>query len=671
MLVPRLQRSMIVRHFTVLTICCLTTPLASATDTTATVVGAMTSAEPARTSVCSHHVAPNGDDADAGTRQAPWSTIGHAVETAVPGDVICVSSGRYSGNITISRSGAEHAPITIVAADPDVEIAGTVNLRPGVAHLRLSGLRISGGDDLGVVLWGDNSDVLLRDLDIVGGIQMTLGDGDEPLFGPVENVRVERSTINGSRSSGIACRPGPCRNLILTELDVSGATEHGLTAAGEAITVRRSFVHDNGGDGIVLAGRTTMRVEHNHLARNRGTGIRLDNGGDVINNLVMDSGDAALRTTDGVTNIVNNTFAACHRCEHLVHVTSPRASIDNNILFNDSRTMTGALLGLARGTLDTPSAEHNLLYNRYGASDAVCELSDRSRCVDSNELEAGSWGSNRWAEPRFFAAELGDFHLLEDSPAVNSGRSEVAPPRDLDGHQRDSAADLGAFEHQPDACLLACGAHLPATIAAQTPLDLRATITTQGCSEVPRVQWTLGDGTTLTARHGRHTYDSPGQFEWAVDVAAEQHRCTAGDTIRVVASRRVNDLASDDARSSRATPRSSGAPARVASLPWWTVDGGGGTSSGGAYTLSATIGQPDASGPQAGGSYTLTGGFWAGAPRIHCDVDLNGACDAADLAWVVACADDPSGCGAPGNPDVNRDAAIDGLDLTAVLVSVY
>lgn len=44
-------------------------------------------------------------------------------------------------------------------------------------------------------------------------------------------------------------------------------------------------------------------------------------------------------------------------------------------------------------------------------------------------------------------------------------------------------------------------------------------------------------------------------------------------------------------------------------ITWGTVDGGGGTSTGGGYTLSGTIGQPDAGG-LSGGSYTLIGGFW-------------------------------------------------------------
>jgi hypothetical protein len=59
------------------------------------------------------------------------------------------------------------------------------------------------------------------------------------------------------------------------------------------------------------------------------------------------------------------------------------------------------------------------------------------------------------------------------------------------------------------------------------------------------------------------------------------------------------------------------------SIDWYTIDGGGGTSSGGPYTLSGTIGQPDA-GIHTGGNYTLVGGFWGafavqqvGAPTLY------------------------------------------------------
>jgi len=66
------------------------------------------------------------------------------------------------------------------------------------------------------------------------------------------------------------------------------------------------------------------------------------------------------------------------------------------------------------------------------------------------------------------------------------------------------------------------------------------------------------------------------------------------------------------------------ASAQNYSIDWYTIDGGGGTSSGGSFSLSGTIGQPDA-GTLSGGDYTLLGGFWAGvfavqqvgAPTLH------------------------------------------------------
>jgi hypothetical protein len=56
-------------------------------------------------------------------------------------------------------------------------------------------------------------------------------------------------------------------------------------------------------------------------------------------------------------------------------------------------------------------------------------------------------------------------------------------------------------------------------------------------------------------------------------------------------------------------------------LSWWSVDGGGGTSTGGGYTLLGAIGQPDA-GVMQGGGFSLAGGLLGGGasspiPSLH------------------------------------------------------
>jgi hypothetical protein len=53
------------------------------------------------------------------------------------------------------------------------------------------------------------------------------------------------------------------------------------------------------------------------------------------------------------------------------------------------------------------------------------------------------------------------------------------------------------------------------------------------------------------------------------------------------------------------------AHAQSYSIDWYKIAGGGGTSTGGVYSVSGTIGQHDAGGPMTGGNYSLTGGFWA------------------------------------------------------------
>lgn len=50
-------------------------------------------------------------------------------------------------------------------------------------------------------------------------------------------------------------------------------------------------------------------------------------------------------------------------------------------------------------------------------------------------------------------------------------------------------------------------------------------------------------------------------------------------------------------------------------LSWNTVDGGGGASGGGTYSLYGTVGQPDA-GVMTGGDFTLSGGFLMGGEVV-------------------------------------------------------
>jgi len=76
------------------------------------------------------------------------------------------------------------------------------------------------------------------------------------------------------------------------------------------------------------------------------------------------------------------------------------------------------------------------------------------------------------------------------------------------------------------------------------------------------------------------------------------------------------------------------------SIDWYKVAGGGGTSTGAAYQVSGTVGQPDAGSAMSGGQYSVTGGFWsliaavqtAGAPVLS----ITHSGNSVTVSWPLA-----------------------------------
>lgn len=99
-------------------------------------------------------------------------------------------------------------------------------------------------------------------------------------------------------------------------------------------------------------------------------------------------------------------------------------------------------------------------------------------------------------------------------------------------------------------------------------------------------------------------------------------------------------------------------------LTWHTIDGGGGTSTSGGFTLSGTIGQPDA-GTMSGGGFQLAGGFWAGGdvepktPGCVGDLNSDNSVDVSDLLLLFGSWGPCPGCPA----DLNGDNSVDVSDL--------
>lgn len=77
-------------------------------------------------------------------------------------------------------------------------------------------------------------------------------------------------------------------------------------------------------------------------------------------------------------------------------------------------------------------------------------------------------------------------------------------------------------------------------------------------------------------------------------------------------------------------------------IPWHSIDGGGGTSDGGPFTVTGTIGQHD-TGTMTGGGFEISGGFWAASSLLLLpgDCEHDGDVDLDDYVCFFDCAIGP------------------------------
>jgi hypothetical protein len=100
-------------------------------------------------------------------------------------------------------------------------------------------------------------------------------------------------------------------------------------------------------------------------------------------------------------------------------------------------------------------------------------------------------------------------------------------------------------------------------------------------------------------------------------------------------------------------------------INWSTIAGGGGTTTGSAFSLSGTVGQPDAGGPMIGGAFSLSGGFWlAAAPVCRPDINGDGQVNVADFLAFLSLYSAGS-----ARADVNGDGQINVADFLAFLAA--
>lgn len=232
------------------------------------------------------HVSVNGSDANPGTLEAPWRTIGHAVGRAAAGMIVRVHEGEYCEQVVVAGSGSPEAPFILEAADhehvvvsgagaelsvpppndgtaacaesdgswpnPPIarasKFAGLVQL-VGVCHIVIRNLVIQ---DVGPAADGDHAGIFVRDC---------------------HHVTIEGVTTINTRSSGIGVWRSRYVRVVDNEVVLAcndGGQECVTVAGCRDFEVGHNHIHRGGpgtygGEGLdVKHGSTHGTIHHNH-----------------------------------------------------------------------------------------------------------------------------------------------------------------------------------------------------------------------------------------------------------------------------------------------------------------------------------------------------------------------------------------------------------------------
>lgn len=416
-----------------------------------------------------YYVTPTGSDSNPGTESQPWRTIQKAADTLVAGDTVYIKAGTYQERVVPQNSGSADNYIVYAAHSGDtVTIDGHSIPLPSY--------------DSGLFQVEDKSYIKVSGLRIINA-----GPNDNNagiLVGNSDHIIIENNYTCNTVSSGIGVWDS--NNIIIDGNEVELACNDGgqecITVAGtDTFEVRNNHVHHggpgtNGGEGIdAKDGSSNGKVFRNRVHDTNAVGIYIDAWDkhtynievfeNVVHNVAADAFALAseqgglLENVKVYNNVVyDNKWVGLNvsDCCIAVHPISNVQVVNNTFYGNGWDPWGGGIL------LDNPQAEdvvirNNICSQNYYFQIAVnLDVPAQNYTADHNLIDGfrgteGEIYGDDYVEgnPKFVNPAGADFHLQEDSPAIDKGSPMDAPARDFDGHPRPYGAgyDIGADEY--------------------------------------------------------------------------------------------------------------------------------------------------------------------------------------------------------------------------------
>jgi parallel beta-helix repeat protein len=387
---------------------------------------------------------PSASDTNPGTEDAPWLTIQHAADEAQPGDTIIVKQGQYDERVVVRNSGTAEAKISFQASPRRTVLMQGFYFNEA-DYIRVEGFRISNSltgwsDRFGALINGDNIEVIDNEFfDMkASAIQGLWGEHNS------SSITIANNTIYHSQM---------------------GITVYGTNWIVENNEIERLFMYE-GGDCDYMRFFGEDHIIHNNYMH--GTDFSevgsahvdcfqtFDNNGEHVHNILVEGntcfvfhqgfmGEASFHENSSHVTFRNNVFAHGGAWGIDVHQID-NVMVENNTFYDIQ--YHGA--GFRNNSLNNVVV-NNIFYNTgtsYWASDGATLSGDHNLIFESND--PGQIGPNDilGVDPLLIDPGHNDFHLGENSPAIDAGQTLADVTRDLEGTPRPQGGgyDIGAYE---------------------------------------------------------------------------------------------------------------------------------------------------------------------------------------------------------------------------------
>ena len=434
-----------------------------------------------------YYVSATGDNANNGSRGAPFKTFQFATGKLQAGDELQIFGGVYSEPLVIPNVGNVGAPITFRAVPGETPVIDLNNsnqngVRVQGSYVNISDIEVKNVHNICVLINGSH----------VNMTRVKVHDCYD------QGVQVAGTYVNFTDSV-----------IYLTALSNKSKTISGGWPAGfkiregEFVNVERNTIYQNYGEGMALRGKH-VKVLHNRVYDNYSVNIYMGNSYDITvdgnfaycsnnaeffrdgrcaNNMAMsEEFYAGWGSNLGALKIINNILAFGYRninySGHESGIESPGikgAIIANNTLYGS--VDRGIVL------VDEPNTRDVYFYNNIVQQDKgrLADFkSNRGIVADYNFwvgsptlLTNASGAHDLNGEVKF--AEMpnrnntASFRLAPSSPAKDSGVNMVDVTKDFEQKNRDSKPDRGALEEGAAQTLTQTPTTTPTPTATTTP----------------------------------------------------------------------------------------------------------------------------------------------------------------------------------------------------------